>query len=260
MGHSSNTCEWEAQSAGGPGAHLRGANACVLPFSTMRTLLLSALMLVASSASAAEKAPPAAPAKQLAPAEEPTAYACSAQTLLTGKPCAFEGEERAQSASAGEQKKLNRQVLTTVAEKGCRDVAKAGPFRKMDVEALARCKRQFGTAAENVCELEDGGALVDNQGRFVPGARECYEALGQVLSAVRTDSELAAACCDCLSQSCKTPEPQCRNALVREASLAPAKSCARQACPSSCAAMLPAAPAEKESESGVRTSTQEQHL
>lgn len=110
--------------------------------------------------------------------ESPTAWACTADTLRSGKTCVFEAELTASSPNK-EQGASNVRTIQELGRPLCAEAARTGEG-KPDRNLAATCEKKYAAAAER-CDLEGTVPVVDGKGRFAPAARACYRAISGVL-------------------------------------------------------------------------------
>jgi hypothetical protein len=186
-------------------------------------LLLTAAVLAQA---AALNAPPK-------PDRSPTAWACTVDTLMSGKDCLFEASSDAVTDHAA-QRAQNVRFARQLAPAACAKAAKPGPGGSPDKALLDLCEKEFSTAAEG-CAMDGAAVLVDAQGRFSSGAQGCYRALSDVLQKAALMSSLASGCCRCMaSRGCKVSPAACYVNVSRGTPGASERACMAGACSDEC--------------------------
>lgn len=180
--------------------------------------------------------PPAADPYLTAPPTsnlDPTAYACTAETLVSGKDCIFEGEPSA--ALPADAAKLAQGLCARAA----RRAAVAAP----DPAVLAICRRDVESTARSC--LGDQPA-VDREDRFLPAARACYAAIQATLAGVNFMAAVTSECCRCASESgCAASAEACNRAAAR--GRLERAACVIERCMEPCKSLLPSKGSEPES-------------
>jgi len=191
---------------------------------TAATLFLAAQVL--------GQAPPPlnAPPK---PDRTPTAWACTVETLLSGKDCLFEAVVEPVSDHAA-QREQNVRFARQLAQAACAKAARPPPGSGPDRTLLGLCEKEF-TAAADTCTLDGKAVLVDAEGRFSPGAQACYRALSDVLQRSAVMSSLASGCCRCMaSRGCKVSAASCYVNVTRGTPGPAERACMAGACSGEC--------------------------
>ena len=172
-------------------------------------MLAAAAFLLAAQVLA--QAPPPSPQPLNAPPRpdrSPTAWACTVDTLMSGKDCLFEAAAEPVSDHAA-QRTQNVRFARQLAQAACARAARPAPGTTPDKALLDLCEKEFSTAADT-CTLDGKAVLVDGQGRFSSGAQSCYRALSDVLQRAALMSSLASGCCRCMaSRGCKVSAASC---------------------------------------------------
>src|SRR3954469_22078602 len=155
---------------------------------TAATFLLAAQVLAQAPQAAAPPPLNASPK----PDRTPTAWACTVDTLMTGKDCLFEASSDEVTDHAA-QRAQNVKFARELAKAACAKAAKAAkpaPGNTPDKALLDLCEKDFNTAADS-CTLDGNAVLVDGQGRFSATAQGCYRGLADVLQKAALMSSLA---------------------------------------------------------------------
>ncbi|WP_434389748.1 hypothetical protein [Melittangium boletus] len=181
-------------------------------FSTLLLLLLSTAPDAPAEALPAEAlgAPPQVN-------EAPTAWACTVETLQSGRECVFEAQV-SPSTAVKEQAAGNVRTLKDVAHALCLDAARPPSGLSVDKNLVGQCERQYTEAAEDTCELEGKVSVIDAKGRFAPAARACYRKLSEVLQDIAMQAAVASARC---GSGCALVMPQGAAATLPSAARAP---------------------------------------
>jgi hypothetical protein len=199
--------------------------------------LLAAASLLASAARAQDPDP-----RLYAPPQADTSatvYACTVETLLSGRDCVFEGQAPP-ALEPARQAQENGRAAASLSDRACGRAARLAAEARPDRDVLAACKREFGERAAG-CAADGSAPLLDAEGRFAAAARACYAAMSQVLARTRLMASATGACCRCLtSNGCARSAEQCNRSLARGAGAPSA--CMARSCAESCGAFLPAEP------------------
>lgn len=209
------------------------------------------LMLVLAAAPVRAQVPhppPAADPRLYAPPstrQDATAFACSAETLVSGADCILESESPAAAPSAA-QEKDNLALAASLSAWACAAVARPPAAASADRDVQAQCEKAFKERALG-CGAGGVRPLLDAQGRFAPEARACYAELGVVLASTRTQAAVTVPCCRCLAASRCLEAGRCNADLLSGPLPAVAAACLRDACPAACRSFRPdpGPPAEK---------------
>jgi len=187
------------------------------------------------SAASVPMPPPPAPPLNAAPRPDrsPTAWACTVDTLMSGKDCLFEALAEPVSDHAA-QRAQNVRFARQLAQAACARAARPAPGTTPDKALLDLCEKDF-TAAADTCTLEGKSVLVDGQGRFSSGAAPCYRGLADVLQRAALMSSLASGCCRCMaSRGCKVNAASCYANMTRGTPGPPESACMSNACKEEC--------------------------
>ncbi|HEY7724555.1 MAG TPA: hypothetical protein VH880_04430 [Anaeromyxobacteraceae bacterium] len=204
----------------------------------MRTHLLAAAACLLAAAARADDPDPRLYAPPRADTSA-TVYACTVETLISGRDCVFEGQAPP-ALEAVRQARENGRAAASLADRACGRAARLATESRPDGAVLSACRRDFGERAAG-CAADGSAPLLDAEGRFGAGARACYAAMSQVLARTRLMASATGACCRCLAASgCVRSGEQCNRALARGAGAPSA--CMARSCAESCGAFLPAEP------------------
>jgi hypothetical protein len=152
--------------------------------------------------------------ERTAPDENPTANACTVETLLADRPCTFESLA-ARAAKPGAQARENARRAALMADEACARAARPRDLPRPDPAVMAACKRDFLAAAE-ICGGDGEYELLDAENRFSRSAKPCYRQMVGVLSQARLMAASTAACCRCLAKtSCARSGEQCNRDLAK---------------------------------------------
>jgi hypothetical protein len=142
-------------------------------------VLLSLLMGAAPNDGSSAASPQSLEAPPVAD-ESPTAWACTADTLRSGKECVFEAE-LTPSTPNKDQAANNVRTIQELGRTLCAEASKSTSSEgKPDRNLASTCEKKYTSAAER-CGLEGTVPVVDGKGRFAPAARACYRAISGVL-------------------------------------------------------------------------------
>lgn len=197
--------------------------------------MLAATLLLASHvlAQAPQAAAPPPLNATVKPDRTPTAWACTVDTLMSGKDCLFEASSETVSDHAA-QRTQNVRFARQLAQAACGKAARPGPGSTPDRTLLDLCEKDFNAAAET-CALDGKAVLVDGQGRFSSGAQLCYRALADVLQRAALMSSLASGCCRCMaSHGCKVSPASCYANVSRGTPGAAERACMANTCSDEC--------------------------
>jgi hypothetical protein len=166
--------------------------------------------------------------------DSPTAFSCTLETLLSGTVCVFEGNP----APA-----LPAEPAWTMPDAGrqlCAAGARAPGFARADAALLAWCQAETVKAIRRC--TDSPARLLDGSGRFLPSARSCYAAIGEVLAKARTLAATSGPCCRCLEENRCGDALACLKAGLGRTLAAGGRACASKACAASCGPYLPDEP------------------
>jgi hypothetical protein len=199
---------------------------------TAQALLLAAVALAEAPA---QQPAPRALATRERPDRTPTAWACTVDTLISGKDCLFEAGHE-QVADAPAQREQNVKFARNLAKAACGKALKPEAGEASDATLLEVCERDFALAADS-CGVDGRAVLVDGQGRFSPQALGCYRSLSDVLQRLSLMGSLASSCCRCMLRSgCKTTPAQCYRNVSRATPTPAENTCMSDACGFECSA------------------------
>lgn len=168
------------------------------------------------------------------PDRTPTAWACTVDTLISGKDCLFEASAEP-VADRMAQKTENVRFAQKLAQTACARAVKPASGQQVDKPLGDLCQREFTAAAES-CGVDGQSVLVDGQGRFAPSAIGCYRALADVLQRASLMGSVASGCCRCMiSRGCaKVNAPACYQNVSRGTATAAEKACMADTCADEC--------------------------
>jgi hypothetical protein len=175
--------------------------------------------------------------------EDGSGWACTPDTLLSGKDCAFESESKVQTGpEAARQSADNARSAGAFGPKACAAAATVATEARPDKDLLAVCERDFAEAAAH-CDVGPE-PLLDGKGRFAASARGCYQGLSRVLQRVALMASVTVKCCRCLAKTgCARSAEQCNRDLSRDleggAPSAAAGACMHAKCPDACLFQAP---------------------
>jgi hypothetical protein len=201
----------------------------------MRPRSLTLLGLLGAAAAAAQQPDPRLYAPPSAD-HTATTYACTAETLLSGSDCVFEGQAPPASDHR-RQAEENGKAAAALGNQACARAAKLASEPRADPAVLAACHREFAQKASG-CAADGSAALLDAEGRFGAGARACYAAMADALAKARLMAAATGACCRCLvSGGCFWQGEECNRALASGAAM-PTR-CMAAKCGDVCRAFVP---------------------
>ncbi|WP_395805041.1 hypothetical protein [Archangium minus] len=171
--------------------------------------------------------------------EAPTAWACTVETLRSGRECVFEAEVTSstdvQSQAAG-----NIRTLKEIGHALCLQAAKPPSGVAADKNLVATCERKYADAAEDACGLDGKVPVIDAKGRFAPAARACYRQLSTVLQDTAMMATVASACCQCAEKrGCPGAGARCHENVSHQELGATALACLSNQCGEACSLMMP---------------------
>ncbi|MET0403681.1 MAG: hypothetical protein ABW123_14815 [Cystobacter sp.] len=211
--------------------------------------MLTAVLLALVCSTPGSPAEPLSPEALGAPPQsnvQPTAWACTVETLRAGHECIFESEVATSSDVKG-QASGNVRTLRDISPALCTQAARPPSGIAPDKALLAQCERKYAEAAEDFCGLEGKQPVIDAKGRFAPSARACYRQLSLVLQDISMMATVATACCQCAQkQGCPGSGERCHENVSRQELGASALACLSSQCGSACELMMPASPAPPE--------------
>jgi len=176
----------------------------------------------------------------------PTAWACTVETLRSGRECIFESEVSS-STDVKAQASGNVRTLTDIGPSLCAQAARPPSGLAPDKELVAQCERKYADAAQDSCGLEGKVPVIDAKGRFAPAARACYRQLSLVLQDISMMATVASACCQCAQkQGCPGAGERCHENVSDQELGATALACMSHQCGAACDLMMPVSPASSE--------------
>jgi len=185
--------------------------------------------------------------------ELPTAWACTVETLQSGRECVFEAEVTA-STAVKEQAAGNVRTLKDIAHTLCLHAARPSSGLAADKNLVGQCERKYTEAAEDTCGLGGKVPVIDAKGRFAPAARACYRKLSAVLQDVTMMAAVASACCQCAEkQGCPGAGDSCHENVSHQELGANALACLSHQCGAACSLMMPE---DAPSTGAIRSTTQ----
>ena len=166
--------------------------------------------------------------------DSPTAFSCTLETLLSGAGCVFEGDPApALGADPG-------WAMADAGRQLCAAGARAPGVARADAALQAWCEAE---TVKVIRRCTDSPArLLDASGRFLPSARSCYAAIGEVLAKARTLAATSGPCCRCLEENRCGDALACLKAGLGRTLAAGGRACASRACAASCGPYLPDEP------------------
>jgi hypothetical protein len=187
--------------------------------------------------------PPAADPRLYAPPaarEAATAFACTAETLVSGADCILESDAPL-SADPAAQLRDNAALAAAMATWACAAAAREPSQPAPDPDVKARCEKAFRERALG-CGADGARALLDVRGRFAPEARLCYSALGEALAQARSMASMSAPCCRCLAAARCAELGRCHRELLSGSPDGRTAACLRASCAEECRSFLPDRP------------------
>lgn len=172
---------------------------------------------------------------------EPTAWACSTDTLRTSASCLFEAVPP-RAADGQRQARENVKQARALVQRLC--LAELSRAAQPVLASLIQGCKDAAAEVAPACALSDGVPLQDAAGRFPPEARDCYEALGDVLARTRVGASVGNTCCQCLeARGCPGAGPACTARVAQQQPDAEVAACMQQRCSSACGDLAPPAAA-----------------
>ena len=169
----------------------------------------------------------------------PTAWACTVETLRSGRECIFESEVSS-STDVKAQASGNVRTLTDIGPSLCAQAARPPSGLAPDKELVAQCERKFANAAEDACGLDGAVSVIDAKGRFAPAARTCYRQLSSVLQDTSMMATVASACCQCArKRGCPSAGERCHESVAQQEVAGPALACLANQCGAACSLAMP---------------------
>lgn len=205
----------------------------------MITVVLLALLCSAPDADGAKLSPEALGAPPQSD-ETPTAWACTVETLRSGRECVFEADVSS-STDVHAQASSNVRTLKEIGHTLCLQAAKPPSGVAPDKNLVAQCERKYADAADDACGLDGKVPVIDARGRFAPAARACYRQLSSVLQDVAMMATVASACCQCAEKrGCPGAGERCHENVSHQELGTTALACLSSQCGEACALMMPA--------------------
>lgn len=185
--------------------------------------MVCVLTVLVTSASLAQESTP------------PTTWACSIDTLKSGKKCYFDEESSSKGAlSAVEQDKRNEASYKKLMVVLCKSATALSAMQPQTPRAYDICLAELKAQAK-YCVVEEGDILLPNSDTFSHKAKECYLSLSKSLSELNGHLNLAKSCCECVGRStCKTSMDSCMKSLSVVSSRAAPKACLADSCRGEC--------------------------
>jgi hypothetical protein len=172
--------------------------------------------------------------------ESPTAWACTVETLRSGRECVFEAEVSS-STDVQAQSSSNVRSLKDIGHTLCTQAAKPPSGVAADKNLVTQCERKFADAADDMCGLDGKAPVIDAKGRFAPAARACYRHLSLVLQDTAMMATVASACCQCAEKrGCPGSGERCHENVSRQEVAPAALECLANQCGEACALVMPA--------------------
>ncbi|MCP3142140.1 hypothetical protein [Pyxidicoccus xibeiensis] len=214
---------------------------------SMKAILVSLLLLGSAPDGNAPAIPPEALAAPPVADDSPTAWACTIDTLRAGKECVFEADLSSVPRGA-DQDDANRKLFQDAARALCAEAVGTARDGLPDAKLTTLCAKRFTTAVDQ-CGLEGNEPVVDDKGRFAPGARACYRALSSVLQEVQFMATVASPCCECAARNgCPGTGDRCYADVSQQLAAPSTLACLSDRCADACSLALPMPPP------GTRTS------
>ncbi len=169
----------------------------------------------------------------------PTAWACSVETLKSGRECVFEADVTP-STDTQAQASGNIRTLRDIAHTLCLDAARPPSGLAPDKNLVAQCERKYSDTSEEACGLDGKVPVIDARGRFAPAARACYRQLSSVLQDISMMATVASACCQCAEKrGCPGAGERCHENVSHQDLGATALACLSNQCGGACGLMMP---------------------
>jgi hypothetical protein len=201
-----------------------------MPRQPLRILLVLALLWQGWPARATDPVPGPPPG----PVDDsPTGFACTVDTLLSGRKCSLEFAP-SESADSRQQADQNVAQAQAAGSRLCERVTHIRDESSSDPDLRQYCQKAYEIAASAQCSLGGAHALLDAAGRFATDSGPCYRAMAAVLSHVRTAAALSARCCRCAAAACSMAYGQCNESILRSSLKEEFVACARSRCEAQC--------------------------
>lgn len=167
------------------------------------------------------------------PADAPSAWSCSVETLTAGRECVFDAKTPT-STDKGAQERHNIELARELAPAVCEGTTRAKDAEPLDPQLRAMCIKRITEAAQQ-CGLKGERPLVDEKGRFVQGSRECYRAMAAVAQAIPLLSTAVTPCCRCLARTgCSSAGEACYERVAEGRLDARESACSEKQCSEAC--------------------------
>lgn len=165
----------------------------------------------------------------------PTTWACSIDTLKSGKKCFFDEEASAKgTVSAAEQDKRNEASYKKLMVVLCKSATALSAMSPQTPRAYDICLAELKAQAK-YCAVEEGDILLPNSDTFSNKAKECYLSLSKSLSELNGHLNLAKSCCECVARSsCKSSIDSCMKSLSVVSPRSAPKACMADTCRGEC--------------------------
>ena len=160
--------------------------------------------------------------------EEPSAFACSYETVLRGAACTYEA-----AVTDGDARE-NSRAAALAGQRAC--AVEAG----RDEGLRKDCEKAVAEASlSSKCAVSS--RLADSQGRLAPPAQACAEMLRAAVSQTSRAAALSLSCCACLAESrCSVSPSRCKRELAELMPGAALRSCLQKSCQDACSFVTPA--------------------
>ena len=168
----------------------------------------------------------------------PTAWACTVETLKSGRECVFEADVTP-STDVRSQASSNVRTLQDIGRALCQEAARPPSGVAADKNLVEQCERKYAEASEDACGLDGKVPVIDARGRFAPAARACYRQLSVVLQDISMMATVASACCQCAERrGCPGAGERCHESVSHQELGAPALACLSNQCGGACGWMV----------------------
>jgi hypothetical protein len=165
---------------------------------------------------------------------EPSALACTFESVMRGASCAYEAQ-----GGAGDARESSR----SAAQAGQRACAAES---RGDESLRKECEKAVAEASlSSTCAVAN--RLADAEGRLTQEALPCAQLLRETVARTSRSAALSLECCGCLAQArCAVSPPQCRRELADLSPGAALRSCLQKSCSEACSFASPARAPEPE--------------
>ena len=116
-------------------------------------------------------------------------FACTVRTLATDASCVFHGRPTSAANEHRALREKSRAAATAVGVDLCAETLVDGPLRR-------QCQAAMANVSHAECVL-NVASLVDDEGRFIADASECYAQLRSTLQTYRSVERVHRQCCAC---------------------------------------------------------------